>query len=133
MRLITSFLATFLTALSITSVVAKLPPVTSEAKTKAELEAAKAAWAEKVGLYQLCMVTDQIASTYRKNALAAGKATASAVTTPACVAPGSFTMSVKPEAQKPLESSGAHSPPGTAVSPPSTKSTAAEISSGKKN
>ena len=130
---------------------AKLPPLNDEAKAKAAETAAKAAWADKVGLYKHCLVTDRIGSAYRKTGTAAATplvvsttpvtpgTTASAVVSPApvvipaCADPGPFAMPVvTPVAAKPLEAAGAHSPSGTAVSPPSTKATAAEVSADPK-
>jgi hypothetical protein len=40
---------------------AKLPPPSDEAKAKAAETAAKAAWTDKVGLYQLCKSMDLVA------------------------------------------------------------------------
>ena len=133
-----------------TPVMAKLPPLNDEAKAKAAETAAKAAWADKVGLYKHCLVTDRIASAYRKTGTAAATPVAVSTTTvtpgatatavvgsapvaiPACADPGPFAMPVTPVAAKPLEAAGAHSPGGTAVSPPSTKATAAEVSADPK-
>ena len=136
-----------------TPVMAKLPPLSEEAKAKAAETAAKAAWADKVSLYKHCLVTDRIASAYRKTGTAAATPVAVSTTTvtpsatatataavgsvpvaiPACADPGPFAMPVAaPVAAKPLEAAGAHSPGGTAVSPPSTKATAAEVSAGPK-
>ena len=148
-----------------TPALAKLPPLNDEAKAKAAETAAKAAWADKVGLYKHCLVTDRIANAYRKTgavattpavapsvvaapvaapSVAVATTTAAApvitvaavsvpVVIPACADPGPFAMPVvTPVAAKPLEAAGAHSPSGTAVSPPSTKATAAEISADPK-
>jgi hypothetical protein len=111
---------------------AKLPPATDEEKAKAAEVAAKSAWADKVGAYQLCVATDAVAGRYRKDLKADGKDTPTPVATPACANPGPYVSQLTPAASKPLEASGAHSPPGTAVSPPSTKATSAEISKGVK-
>jgi hypothetical protein len=111
---------------------AKLPPATDEEKAKAAEVAAKSAWADKVGLYQLCVASDAVADRYRKAFKADGKDTPTPIATSACANPGPYISQITPAASKPLEASGAHSPPGTAVSPPSTKATAAEISKGVK-
>jgi hypothetical protein len=50
-----------------------------------------------------------------------------AVVIPACTDPGPYVAAVTPATSKPLEASGAHSPPGTATSPPSTNATSAQI------
>jgi hypothetical protein len=99
---------------------AVLPPPTDEAKAKSAETAAKAAWEDKVGLYKLCMAMDRTADAYRKDRQASGEMTAPPVATPACVDPGPYVSQLTPSASKPQEASGAHSPPGTAVSPPST-------------
>jgi hypothetical protein len=72
---------------------------------------------------------DQVADRYRKDLKGEGKTAPAPMTTAPCQEPGPF---VTPVAQKPLEASGAHSPAGTATSPPSTKATAAEIQGTKK-
>ena len=124
--------AALVTAMFAASVFAKLPPPTDDAKAKAAEAAAKTAWTDKVGLYQLCLAMDRTAEAYRKSTKAAGKAVPVPVATPACANPGSYVSPVAAVPAKPLEASGAHSPPGMAVSPPSTKATAAEISGGPK-
>ena len=112
--------------------VAKLPPPTDEAKAKSVEAAAKGAWADKVGAYQLCVAGDRVADAYRRNVKASGKEIPAPAATAPCADPGPFQATpVTPESSKPLEASGAHSPPGTAVSPPSTKATANEIANKK--
>ena len=97
---------------------AKLPPVSDEAKAKAAEAAAKTAWSDKVGAYKLCQSMDRVAAVYLADAKKAGK-DLKPVATPPCADPGPFAYT--PVANKPLEAAGAHSPPGNAVSPPSTK------------
>ena len=109
---------------------ARLPPPSDEAKQKAADAADKSAWSDKVGAYKLCLAMDKTADAYRRSARASGKEPPAATTTPPCSDPGPYTPATL-AAQKPLEASGAHSPPGTASGPPSTPATAAEIS-GKK-
>lgn len=113
-------------------VLAKLPPLSDEAKAKAAEAASKAAWTDKVGLYQLCQSMDKVASAYRASAAAAGKAASAADPMPACADPGPYAAQVTPAAAKPLEASGAHSPPGMATSPPSSKATSAELTGPRK-
>ena len=108
---------------------AKLPPVSPEAKMKADEAAARSAWTDKVGAYRLCQAQDRVADVYHRQVKASGKEPAAAVNATPCADPGPFAYT--PVAQKPLEAAGAHSPPGTASSPPSTNATAAEIQ-GKK-
>ncbi|AOG25094.1 hypothetical protein [Acidovorax sp. RAC01] len=97
---------------------AKLPPPTPEAAAKAAEAAARTAWAGKVDNYKLCLAQDRVANHYRKTTPTAKAATAAPA---ACADPGPFAYT--PPAAKPLESAGAHSPPGTASSPPNTKAT----------
>jgi hypothetical protein len=111
---------------------AKLPPVSDEAKAKADEAAAKAAWAGKVDGYLLCKSMDKVAASYYKTTKAAGKDAKPPVATPACADPGAFSYA-PPEAAKPLEASGAHSPAATATSPPSSKTPAAAIAPEKKS
>ena len=124
--------AALIAAMFAASVFAKLPPPTDDAKAKATEAAAKTAWTDKVGLYQLCVSMDRTAAKYRESAKAAGKTVPVAVATAPCANPGPYVSPVTPAESKPLEASGAHSPPGMAVSPPSTKATAAEIAGGVK-
>ena len=130
---------------------AKLPAPDADAKAKAAEAAAKAAWQAKMDTYELCKVQDKIAAKYGKHggkdaktaaaASAAAKPAASAASgatpTPAvasapppCSDPGAFAYN--PPSQTPLETSGAHSPAGTAVSPPSVRHESGQIqASGK--
>ena len=100
---------------------AKLPAVSDDAKAKAAETAAKAAWTAKVDTYQMCQWQDKVAASYYKSAQAAGKETKPATATPPCGDPGAFAYVAAPQPPKPLEAAGAHSPPGTAVAPPSSK------------
>lgn len=110
---------------------AKLPPLNDEAKAKAAEAAAKAAWTGKVEAYQLCKSQDKVAASYYKSAKAAGKETKPPAAAPACADPGAFAYT-PPEAAKPIEASGAHSPAATATSPPSTKQPDAVVNPAKK-
>lgn len=133
---------------------AKLPPPDDATKAKAAETAARAAWQAKVDGYQLCKVQDRIAAQYKANAgkqakpvpagaampvptAAAPQAGASGAAAPAagtpvaaaplppCLEPGPFAYN--PPEQKPLETSGAHSPTGTAASPPSVLPNAGQM------
>ncbi|NDZ16162.1 hypothetical protein C7T35_13620 [Variovorax sp. WS11] len=107
------------------AVFAKLPApaATPEAKAKAAETAARTAWSGKVEAYQLCQAQDRVAARYRESAAAAGKQLPAAPTAAPCADPGPFAYT--PPEQKPIEAAGAHSPPGTASSPPSTAQPAA--------
>ena len=52
---------------------AKLPPLSDEAKAKAAEAAAKTAWNGKVDAYQLCRAQERVAASFFKSAKAAGK------------------------------------------------------------
>jgi hypothetical protein len=105
---------------------AKLPPLSDDAKAKAAEAAARSAWTDKVGAYQLCQSMERTAQAYRSGAKAAGKDASAPDPTPACADPGSF-VSAPPAGDKPLEAAGAHSPAATATSPPSGTATSAEL------
>ncbi|HMA06951.1 MAG TPA: hypothetical protein VKP68_03775 [Ramlibacter sp.] len=132
---------------------AKLPPPDDAAKAKAAEAAAKAAWQAKVDAYQLCKSQDKVVAQYKKTAGSSAAKTPDKTATPAampasaashaasgtpvtaapptpCSDPGPFAYNA-PE-QKPLETSGAHSPTGTAASPPSVKANSAEMAPAKK-
>jgi hypothetical protein len=122
---------------------AKLPPQDDATKAKAAEAAAKTAWQGKVDAYRLCKIQDKVAAAYHKTAAksspsgeakpAPGAASATATSgtpvaatpPPPCADPGPFAYN-QPE-QKPLETSGAHSPAGNATSPPSVKPNSAEM------
>lgn len=100
---------------------AKLPALSDEAKAKAAEASAKSAYGDKVAAYKLCQSMDKVAAIYLADAKKAGK-DVKPVATPPCTDPGPFAYT--PPGQKPLEASGAHSPPGKAISPPSTNTPA---------
>jgi hypothetical protein len=124
---------------------AKLPPMDDAAKAKAAEAAAKAAWQAKVDAYEVCKVQDKIAARYgikgsrpatavpvaqSASAAAAGGTPAVAKPPPPCADPGPFAYN--PPEQKPLETSGAHSPAGNATSPPSVRAESAKMVPAKK-
>jgi hypothetical protein len=103
---------------------AKLPPLSDEAKAKAAETAAKSAWTDKVAAYKLCKSMDKVAAEYYADAKKSGKQTKPPVATPPCTDPGPFVAAGPPA--KPLEASGAHSPPQPATTPPSKNAPQAE-------
>ena len=123
--------AAALAALTASVAFAKLPPPSDEDKAKAAEAAHKAQWNDKVAAYHLCQVQDRVASAYRAHAAAGGKPASAGGQSPPCTDPGAYTP-LTPQAAKPLETSGAHSPPGTATSPPSNKATSAEMTGTRK-
>lgn len=123
MRAHTVLLASSLAALLASGpAFAKLPPPSEEAKAKAAEAAARTAWSNQVANYQLCQSMDRVAQEYLERARAAGKAVQPSPTPP-CSDPGPFSYA-PPEA-RPIEAAGAHSPPQTAATPPSTTQPAA--------
>ena len=110
---------------------AKLPALSDEAKAKAAEAAAKSAWAGKLDNYLLCKSQDKVAVSYYKTAKATAKDAKPAAVTPPCADPGAFAY-VPPEAAKPIEAAGAHSPTATAASPPSTKAPDAAVNPANK-
>ncbi len=123
MRFQITLLAMALTAFSAGSAIAKLPPLSDEAKAKAAEDAAKTVWSDKVAGYKLCQAMDRVAATYLDRARASGQSV-QPVATPPCTDPGPFSYTSSSES-KPLEASEAHSPPQTAATPPSTPQPAA--------
>jgi hypothetical protein len=101
-------------ALSAGLALAKLPPPTDEARAKAAEAAAKSAWTDKVGAYKTCLAIERTAQRYRQSRSAGAQSVPVAANTPSCSDPGPF---------RPIEASGAHSPPETASQPPSTSPT----------
>ncbi|MBI5279087.1 MAG: hypothetical protein HY854_21810 [Burkholderiales bacterium] len=129
---------------------AKLPPpvLDDAAKAKAAETAAKTAWQAKMDGFLLCKAQDRVVAKLGKSpakampvaakpasaavppAAAASGTPAVAAAPPPCADPGPFAYN--PPEQKPLETSGAHSPSGTAASPPSVKKPSAEMAPGGK-
>jgi len=116
----TRLLAGVAVALMAAPVLAKLPPLSDEAKAKAAEAAAKTAWTDKGGAYKTCEAMNRAVANYRQTAKAAARDTPAQIDTPPCTDPGPF-------APPPLEAAGAHSPAETATAPPSSKATAADI------
>lgn len=100
-----------------TAALAKLPPVSADAKAAAAAAAEKSAWSNKVAAYELCQVQDKIAEQYFASARAAGKDVKPPLPTAACASPGAFVAA----AATSIESAGAHSPAATTNQPPNIK------------
>lgn len=115
-------LCVVLMAASALPAVAKLPPPSDEAKAKTALAADKAEWNKKEATFHLCNVTNRVVEGYHAAMKQVGKDTPPQVEPVSnCVDPGPYTPAA------PLEAAGAHSPPATAVAPPSTNATEAEL------
>ncbi len=112
-------------------VLAKLPALSDEAKGKAAEATAKTAWSGKVDGYQLCKSQDKVAASYLQKVKSTGGNPKVATATPPCADPGAFSYTA-PEAAKPIEAAGAHSPTATAASPPSGKQSDAVVNPAKK-
>jgi len=82
------WIAVLLAGLS-AAALAKLPPLSDEAKAKAAEAAAKTAWSGKVDGYLLCKSQDKVAAHVNKGAKKDPKA-APAPATPPCADPGPF-------------------------------------------
>jgi hypothetical protein len=101
-----SFLALVLALGLCTSVWAKLPPPSDEAKAKAAEAAAKTAHGNKVADFQLCKSREKVAAHYYKTAKATGKQTTPPVATPPCADPGPF-VAAAPAAPAAVAAAGA--------------------------
>jgi hypothetical protein len=108
-----------LTALAISfGAVAKLPPLSEEAKAKATEAAAKTAHGNKVADFQLCKSREKVAAHYYKTN---GKGKAAPTATPACVDPGAY---------KPAETTAAAPAAPAAAAPAAAKPAAAPAKKG---
>lgn len=98
------------------SVMAKLPPPSDEAKLKALETKQKTAHADKTSAFQLCKSQDKVAERYRKGNKDAG----AVVATPKCEDPGPFVF-VPPEAAPaaPPATTAATAPAAAQGTPPS--------------
>ncbi|PZP32085.1 MAG: hypothetical protein DI603_11560 [Roseateles depolymerans] len=85
---------------------AKLPPLSDEAKAKAAETAAKTAHTNKVADFQLCKSMDRVAATYREQAKKAGKPV-TPTETPACADPGPFVYTPPAPASAPVTTAAA--------------------------
>lgn len=98
--------------------IAKLPPLSDEAKAKAAEAAAKTAHGNKVAEFQLCTSMDKVALAYYANAKKEGKAAAPPEKTAPCADPGVFVYVPPPPA-------GAASAPVAAATAPAQAAVAA--------
>lgn len=127
-------LAAILAVLIAGSAAAKLPPLSEQQKQDIAQKAAKTAYNDKIDAYKLCQAQDRVAVAWRNSPAAAAKPAPIATMTAAvaiapCAEPAPFEATI---AQKPLEAAGAHSPPETAKSPPSTSTPSGDPSQAPK-
>ena len=101
-----SLASVVLASLFSTSVMAKLPAPSDEAKAKAAEAAAKTAHGNKVADFQLCKSREKVAAHYYKTAKATGKQTTPPVATPPCADPGPF-VAAAPAAPAAVAAAGA--------------------------
>lgn len=127
MRMITAILMSGVTTLAF----ATLPPPTDDAKARAEDAKAKTTWSDKVAAYKTCLAMDRTVDAYRRSLQADGKTAPTPVATPPCTDPGPYGSPVAAGHARPLEASGAHSPPETAAAPPSSTTPQSEEPQGK--
>ena len=99
---------------------AKLPPLSAEAKAKADEAAARTAWQGKVDAYKLCQAQDRVATRYRASVPAGRPAPGEVVGTPACTDPGPFVYTppvTTPQTQAEVKTQAAPAtPPASAAS-----------------
>ena len=76
--------------------VAKLPPPSDAAKALAAETAAKNAWSDKVGQYQLCAAMDRTAAAYRSSLKAKETPVPTPIETAPCVNPGPYASPITP-------------------------------------
>jgi hypothetical protein len=92
---------------------AKLPPLSDEAKAKAAEAAAKTAHGNQVANFQLCKSMDSVAASYFVKAKQSGKPVKDATATTPCADPGAFVYT-PPAPAAPAATAAA---PGTAAAP----------------
>jgi hypothetical protein len=102
-------------------VLAKLPPLSDDAKAKAAEAAAKTAHGDKVAGYQLCKSMNRTAAFYFAEAKKANKEAKPPTVTPDCVDPGAFVY--PPPAAAPAPAAAAPAAPAApaATAPPAAK------------
>ena len=117
-----AFIPALALSLAAGAALAKLPPLSDEAKAKAEEAKAKAAWSDKVAAYQLCKASDRVAARTLAEQKKAGKPVGEVLTTPACADPGPFVYT-PPEAAA-AASAPASAPATTAAATPAAAAVA---------
>ncbi|HET9821145.1 MAG TPA: hypothetical protein VFQ16_04910 [Burkholderiaceae bacterium] len=107
-------------AFSAGAALAKLPPLSDEAKAKAAEAAAKTAHGNKVADFQLCKSMDRVAAGYHAAQKKSGQAAKAPTATPPCADPGPF---VYPPPAAPTAAAPAPAAPAApaAKAPPAKK------------
>ncbi len=107
---------------------AKLPASSELEKDLALRNASRQTWSTKLDAFASCQAQDRVVKKYQDGLRSQGKAVPVGLDTGPCTDPGPYAADAgTPIANRPTEASGAHSPPGTAVTPPSTIIPQAEL------
>ena len=108
-------------ALGAGAALAKLPPLSDEAKAKAAEAAAKTAHGNKVADFQLCKSMDRVAAGYHAAQKKAGQPAKAPTATPPCTDPGALVCPppAAPTATAPAAPAAPAAPPAKA--PPAKK------------
>ena len=118
MKLIAPIVLTF----ACVGALAKLPPPSAEEVEATRRNLARQTWTAKQDAFVSCRAQDKVVKKYQDGLRAEGKSVPLGLDTGACSDPGPYAAdSGTPIVNRPIEASGAHSPPGTAVTAPSSK------------
>lgn len=100
---------------------AKLPASSPAEKELTLQNAARQIWSNKQDAFASCKAQDRVVKNYQEGLRTQGKPVPPVLDTGPCTDPGPYAADAgTPIANRPTEASGAHSPPATAVNPPST-------------
>jgi hypothetical protein len=107
---------------------AKLPEATQAEKALMQQNITRQTLITKQDAFESCVAQNKIVKRYQDSLRAQGKAVPVSVDTGPCADPGFFKADGgTPILNRPIEASEAHSPTGTAVSPPSSKTPQSEL------
>jgi hypothetical protein len=107
---------------------AKLPESTPAEKALMQQNIARQTLLTKQDAFESCIAQNKIVKKYQDSLRAQGKAIPVGMDTGPCSDPGPFKADGgTPIVNRPIEASEAHSPTGTAVSPPSSKTPQSEL------
>jgi hypothetical protein len=107
---------------------AKLPEATPAEKALMQQNIDRQTLLTKQDAFESCIAQNKIVKKYQDSLRAQGKAVPVSIDTGPCADPGLFKADGgTPIVNRPIEASEAHSPTGTAVSPPSSKTPQSEL------
>ena len=132
MQLVTGLGNTFAIGMISAGVFAKLPLSSEEIKAKVAEVAAKGAWSEKVGAYQLCLSQDRTVAAYKRCSKAADIAVRMLASSTPCADPRPYVALIT-TASKPLESSGARCRPARPYHRQARRQLRLKLQAGKRN